>query len=95
MAKKNKKRKQIEIRIDEDSLINFIQTFSDEDMADFAMRFGENGDVTYEIYLLKNLYRIFKVSYPIDVDGEDEDMSKITEHLKEIDKIISDKIIKQ
>lgn len=60
-----------------------------ERMASFALSFGENGDITYELILLKKISELINTVYG-DVTEEDEDMFNIVQKLKELIPIMNE-----
>ena len=70
----------LKMNVDEDALSasivdHFITSYDDnyEQMAEFALKLGENGDLTYELHLLKKISDLFIDVYG-DIDSNQDEL---------------------
>lgn len=68
----------------EDILYSILNSdLTEHELADLAIRFGENGDFSYELILIEKLYKLFKSSYKNISDDDNKtkeflDLFKLT-----------------
>lgn len=86
-------KKQIEIisKIPLDWLTNsVIHQFKDEEIVKLAISFGQNGDLTYELKLLKELCSLITKVYPLKSVNIDEHLYPVVKTLLELKKQLNE-----
>ena len=74
--------------IDEDQLLEAITTsLTDDQRSDLALRFGEDGDISYDLMLLRKVILMITELYTPE-DEEDVEMAKLSEKLLPIIPVI-------
>lgn len=74
--------------IDEDQLLEAIITsLTDDKRSDLAIRFGEDGDISYDLMLLRKVILMITELYTPE-DKEDVEMAKLSEKLLPIIPVI-------
>lgn len=82
----------ITAEINKTSIItSLINELNDEERAKFAINLGENGDCTYELFLLKEISEIIQSMYPTSTLNPemDSEMIELVNHLKKIDNTLN------
>jgi len=73
-----------------DLLVNSLMngTLTENELADFVVSLGEDGDLTYELILLEKIVNLVLKSYPLkSISDEDMEFKKLIIKLTEIKKI--------
>lgn len=83
---------EISSKISEEELLTSIDSLTDNEKSDFAIRFGEGGDVNYELMLLSKLISTINEIYPPDDCKDDVEMATLTHSLLLIKPMV-DKLI--
>jgi hypothetical protein len=68
------------VEVTEESILSSIDELTDNEKADLAIRFGEHGDLNYELILMSKLISTISKVYPPD-DKSDIEMSNLSKSL--------------
>ena len=90
--KKNKLELGLIMKVDLNHFVDAVRgAFTTDDelddnkkMASFALSLGENGDISYELILLKKISELIITVYGDVTEDEDMDMFKLVQKIKEL-----------
>jgi hypothetical protein len=83
---------QVKAQLSEDNIVDAVMSsLTDGEKIKLALRFGDNGDLSYELRLLSKIIKLIDTLYP-STSTEDLEMSNISKKLLEILPLL-DKII--
>ena len=96
----SKEKINVTFKVDVEDIIeafNSLTDISDKKKAKIAIDLGENGDLTYELFLLYGLSKLIPRIYSPDVVSENEDplVHKISEKLLEIKPLLKEILKKE
>lgn len=69
--------------VTEDALLSALDELNDESKAEFLIKLGEHGDLTYELVLLTKLITLIAKVYPPN-NKDDEQMAELSQRLLDI-----------